>query len=520
MRFAPLAFWLAVCASPAGAQEWWPVDSRSKAMGNSGVAIVEGPGASYLNPSNLALGSESPFEFINASFGAGAFAYADVGLEGNTIAIADRIADLYTGLNFLAAQNNLNAAGGADETSIRTAIQILDTIRLLNEEETGMFGSIGGGIDVKMGNFGVFVREIGYVGADPFSNFDFLSGSAFSSLIPPDFYAQFAGASPTTPGGTQLSGLLQAAGLTGDADADGFLDADELAFQAEQALGGAGVADPALQQALVQVATNTETLGTTTNDPLNTLFYNGSGVEFRAMRIRETGVSAGIGLPIPGLPLLSSARVGVSLKEVIAETYVSRVTGRDIKDGTDIAEKMLRDYEENRRRSSHFNIDVGAAFQPLPWVTIGVSGKNLLPMEFDFAQPALAEKYTMQPQWKLGLGVEPLGIVKASLDLDLRQIKMDEIGNLKSQMLAGGVELNLPIRVRAGAFANLGSDDPNPVYTLGLGLNLYVLNLDVNGQMATHRTNIEYDSPYNSSKEVEIPTRMSLSASLGLNLRF
>lgn len=509
---------LLACPLPAASQEWWPIDSRSRSMGNAGVAIVEGAGATYLNPSNLALGSESPFEFIDAGFGAGAFAFAEIGLEGNTIGILDRLADLYTGLNFLADQNDLNTAGGADEGALRDAIAILDTIRLLNEEETGMFGSLGAGVDVRFGNFGFFAREIGYAGADPFSDLSFLNASAFSNLLTSDFYGQFTSAAPATPGGVQLSAALAAAGIAGDSDGDGVADNDELAYQAEQAVGGAGVADPGFQQALVQVATNTQ--ANAGGDPLNTLFYNGSGVEFRAIRLRETGISAGIGIPLPGLPLLSSARVGISLKEVIAETFVSRVTIKDVEDGTDIAKKLLREFDENRRRSSHFNIDVGAALQPLPWFTIGLSGRNLIPMEFDFAQPALVEKYTMDPHWKLGVGFEPLGILRAAIDLDLSRTTLDEVGDLRSQLLAGGVELALPIRIRAGAFANLGSDERDPVYTFGVGLDLFVLKVDVNGQMATHRTRIEQDSPYNTSGEVEIPTRMSLSASVGLDLRF
>ena len=51
-------------ALPAAAQEWTSLESRARAMGGAGVAMVEGADASAMNPANLALGSEEPFEFF------------------------------------------------------------------------------------------------------------------------------------------------------------------------------------------------------------------------------------------------------------------------------------------------------------------------------------------------------------------------------------------------------------------------------------------------------------------------
>lgn len=506
------AFALALSAAALG-QEFWPIDSRSKAMGNAGVATVEGAGASYLNPANLAAGSTQMFEFLGAGFGFGATAFVDVGVEGDTIATLDRISDLYNELNFEATQNALNT-GAATATDIQNAILILNEIRKLNEDGHGVFANAAAGFDFRMGNIGVFGRYVAFTGADPFADLSAGADSAFSSLDQATFFGQFVDAGgPASSGGILLSADLVAAGLFGDADLGGTDDNDELALQSELSLGGTALDDPATRQAIV-LATQAMLAGAAAAD---TLFFNDSGIEFRAVIMQEVGVA--IGVPIPILPMLSSFRVGIALKEVIAETFVERITLQEIEDGADIVDEIKKRLDENRERVNKFNIDAGLAISPIPWLTVGFSAKNLLPMEFEFEEPSLVDKLEVRPQYKLGAGLSLMGMLKVSADLDLKELDMDQIGGLDTQLLSGGVEFGIGVvSVRAGAFGNLAAEDTNPVYTFGVGVGFAGLTLDINGQLATEKIKIESESA--TTDELEIPSRLSLSASLGFDMRF
>ncbi|MBI2931590.1 MAG: conjugal transfer protein TraF [Planctomycetes bacterium] len=514
MRARWTSLLLVAFCTPAAAQEWWPVDAQSRSMGNSGVALNDQVGATYVNAANLASGLDTPFS-LTGGLGGGVFLFADIGVEEDTMAMIDAVTDLYT--DFAADQAALNTAAGADNLSIQDAIRVVDFLAHLNEDGHGVFASVAGGMEMRFGSFGVFARQIGIAGADPFSDLSLFNASAFSNLLTTDFYQQLSGGPPTTPEGLQLSAALAAAGIAGDADGDTVPDNDELAFQAEQALGGAAVADPALQQALIQVAQNTQ--ANAGGSEFSTLFYNGSGVEMRSVLMREVGISAGFAVPI--LPILSSARVGISLKEVMAQTFVTRITLKDLEDGMDVYERLPREFDENREQTNKFNIDLGAAVSPLPWVTVGLSARNLIPMEFDFASPSLVDKFQIDPQVKVGLGFTPLGMLRLGIDADLNEIDLDMIQGLRSQVLAGGFEVDLlPVRLRGGVFANLGAPDPQPVYTFGVGLNLMVLTVDVFGQMAATKEQIEQASTLNASDSVFVPSRLSAGATVGLNLGF
>jgi hypothetical protein len=296
-------------------------------------------------------------------------------------------------------------------------------------------------------------------------------------------------------------------------------DSDELALQAETALGGAAVADPGFQQALIQVALNTQ--ANAGGSATNTMFFNDSGVEMRSLLLREIGVSGGFTLPI--LPMLSSVRVGANIKEVIGETFVKRIELRDIQDGRDIWEDILTEFKGSRRRTNRFNVDLGVSVAPIPWLTVGLSARNLLPMEFDFQEPALVEKYRTHTQYKAGAGVSLGGIFRAEIDADLRKLGLDQLRDVRSQLVSAGAELNLftILKIRAGVYGDLAMKSPKTVVTLGVGISLFgYVKVDVFGQIAATRDQIEQASQFNGSGSDFIPSRAGAGATAGVNLKF
>ena len=69
-------------------------------------------------------------------------------------------------------------------------------------------------------------------------------------------------------------------------------------------------------------------------------------------------------------------------------------------------------------------------------------------------------------------------------------------GSLKSQNVGAGLEIRLFkfLMLRGGAYKNIAENDIGPVYTLGLGINLWLLNIDVGASQSKHKTDVDGDS--------------------------
>lgn len=512
---------LLVTAAPALAQDWAAIDAKAKALGNAGVAFADGVSGAYWNPASIAAAGEDGAMFSFGGFGVSASGYADLGVEGETLSVIDKVRDLYDAFDILAGQGDLNTVPieGTEEAAIQSLIQLLDTIRFLEESETGGYVNGGGGVDFRFGSFGLFHRGIGSAGIDPF--FDMGSAINFSSVGAADLYNQLtADPSGLSAAGTTLRDNLVAAGFNGtqNADGDGFNDADEIAFQAQLALGDAAISDPGFQAVFIQAAIASNNATTDTD----TLGFNGSGFESSGILMRETGVT--LGIPMTIIPFLAGLNLGVSFKEVIGETFFVKTTLEQFMDIDDVDE-LVRDlktqFDENRKKSNQFSIDAGASFSPIPWLSLGVSAKNLIPMEFESNGP---EDVKIEPQYRAGVRFNALGLLKIGFDVDLSENDLDQfVSDLKSRQVSGGVELGLGFfSLRGGFFDNVAGGDSGPTYSGGVGFHLLGLSIDLNAAMTPSDVVVESASslPGLEDKEVKLPERVSVGASVGFNLGF
>lgn len=502
---------------PAAAQEWEPLDPRSRGMGNTGIAVAEGPVASWWNPANLAQGSVTPLEFLSSGFGFSVHGSGDVSLEGDILGTVDRVTDLYRelggGSGFQAVQNRLNA-GTATAQDLREAVAVIDAVSDLGAEGVGARALGGAALELRLGSFGVFYRDVTSGGVDPF--FDFGSISALSSTSLATFFGQFAGGA-LSAAGTALSSRIQAETTLGaaDNDTDTVLDADELAFQAQQSVGDAGISDPTFQENYLAVVN--ATVANAGGSSGNTLYSNGSGIEISGIRLRETGVSLGLPLHLIALPGIPSLNLGVALKEVIGETFREVITLRDLQDGSDALEEALKNKSANTTRSNKFNIDAGLSIRPIQEVTLALGGRNLLDMDFDVE--GTTEDFHVRPQYRIGLATTALGFATLAVDYDLTKNDFDGLDGYESQLLSAGLELKiLFLNLRLGTFTNLESDESDPVYAAGLGFDIFGLKIDVGGQISSAKQEVEVDSSGTGSEE--IPERVAVSAGISLDLRF
>ncbi|OGQ06483.1 MAG: hypothetical protein A2W38_06165 [Deltaproteobacteria bacterium RBG_19FT_COMBO_58_16] len=69
------------------------------------------------------------------------------------------------------------------------------------------------------------------------------------------------------------------------------------------------------------------------------------------------------------------------------------------------------------------------------------------------------------------------------------------------------VSLLKVLQLRAGAYKNLSESDIGAVYTAGLGLNLWAVNLDFGASMASETTAIDNDDV---PREVKVEAALSM----------
>lgn len=136
----------ATLVSPAGAVPWHTFGPRAMGMGGAHVAMAQGPTAAYWNPAGLGqLYNSSGIEFpigIRAEF------------TGTVLEAANDIEEL-------------RKACQAGNVAVCTQPRVSDALNRLNNGGNGALVDIGGGLNLKIKRFTVFVNNLSYAGATP-----------------------------------------------------------------------------------------------------------------------------------------------------------------------------------------------------------------------------------------------------------------------------------------------------------------------------------------------------------------
>jgi hypothetical protein len=492
-----------------GVQDWTPLDARSASLGGAGVAFAEGGDGAYWNPASMAAGGTGPFDFTTG-FGFSLSTTAGYALAGGVAGDVAHLVDLYEALEFQDLQDSINAGFQPSAGDVQNLMRIVDAMSHLEGPGKGGVVTAGLGLTVRVGPLAFFARGVGQAGADPYAQLGSLG--ALSSGTLSDFFSGMTAAPALSPAGTALSAQLQAAGLVGSSDPDGVPDADELAFQAQLALGDAAISDPAFQQALA-ASVAAMVAGAAPGD---TLYYSDVGVIVRGFAQLEAGVS--LGLPV--IPTIFEA--GLSLKEVVTETLYRRITvsERDLGEsgGQDLADAVRDDLRESRRRTSRFNVDLGARVTPLPWLAASIAARNILPMRVDVAGPE--GHLDLDPQVRAALLFAPLARLRAGVDLDLVETESPVLPGYEFRQLAAGAELDLwSVNLRAGYVDNLATSESDGALTAGLGLDILGVKLDVAARYGLKRTQVVRDGELDRS-ELDLPQQVTLAMTLGVEVSF
>lgn len=175
--------------------------------------------------------------------------------------------------------------------------------------------------------------------------------------------------------------------------------------------------------------------------------------------------------------------VGVTLRGMVGRVHGSTILVFD-EDNDDLS-KVLDEYEE----SVNVGVDLGA-FYRLPKINLGIAIHNLNAPSFD-APPGF-EKATLDPQVTVGASFFPWKTLGLSLDLDV--LEADSVfRDHETQRVMIGLEWDVAriLALRVGGYSNLAEDDVGEVVTAGLGLNLWLVRIDLAGAMSLD--NVEVD---------------------------
>ncbi len=282
----------------------------------------------------------------------------------------------------------------------------------------------------------------------------------------------------------------------------------------------------------IDPAFDPDRLETDNNGP-NSLVNNRSGARVRGLGVVESGVGYGHRFDVPfgedvakllrldaiGLDNLGRISVGANLKYLHGLTYTKYVGYRTFEDAKlDFGDSDLRE------ESGNFGLDLGFLYEPVDFLAIGMTARNVNSPKFDTGDddddPNPRKNFQLDAQVRGGIAVFPFkdrSLVIAS-DLDLTENKSDLLAGFKSRLWSFGAEYTLPIPVvklalRGGGYTNTASgSDSSFVFTGGLGLKVWLLSLDLAGGASSKGIDIGGGD--------KLPSRMNVSAVLALKGNF
>jgi len=465
----------------------------------------------YSNPAGLYGGENFDFKLdllLGANF------------TGNILYNANQIiesAEKYERIREAQQQN-----GSIDVVQIAALFNGIKNLVDINKPGKGMIANVNGGLGFKIKNFAFSVKNVTNIGLKPFVDTGFsLSTTTTSSLAP-----NLKFASSVYRGITITTDTLRYSGLENERD-----ELVEVIDWLVSTLEGLGVEVPdnvdsvGLANALINLAKDNNVsddeiknaisqlkdkdLQKLIEDFINNMLNknssftnNNSGLVLKGINYTEFALGYSHNV-------WDNLLVGGSLKYIIGKTIYydfkvfqeqDQINFDDLKD---IENKITKNVQS-------IGLDLGAIYKlptPLVETNVGLVIKNILEPQFELA--GTNEKLKLPRQVKLGVSGKLYKILTLDIDYDLNEVETIVEG-YKIKNLALGLELNPPIfpSLRLGYMKNLAYED-DQLYTLGLGIKIWVINLDIVGAVNPKETKISEDT-----------TLFANNLSLGLTLGF
>ncbi len=470
MRLAPALVLLTGGVALGSAQESFTVGPRALGMGGTGVAAVDDLPAQYYNPAAFGFFAHQPPAEEQSDKGPlsvdnNALWRKNWGAEADFTFGARIHKDFAEHVNVLVEHydngtfDDLSLNGLQTEAQALQFIEILNALSNLSDPGNAITADSTGGFAVRIKQFGLGVRTYSQV-SGRLNNLDLanlgLGGSG-------DVNTELGNITPSGSGsvltGAQITQLTNA-GITNAGIAD------QLAAQA-------GVT-PEQSQLLVDALVAAQSGG-------GTLDQNVSSLRMYGVNVIEIPLSF-------GWAFNENIAIGGNLKAMIGRVY-----GTDVRVFDDNIEDALRNADENYEETMTWGVDLGVMVR-MKMLNLGLTLRNLNSPTFDGPTVGAVtyNDYEIEPTATFGAAFIPFETLTFAADLDLIESET-VLSSYKSRYARLGVEWDVLrfLALRAGYSENLAESDIGGLIHAGVGINLWLLRIDLAGAMALETT--EYD---------------------------
>lgn len=448
------------------ASQWQIVGPRAIGMGGAHVAVVSDATAQYWNPAAFGFfgrqsaDDEKSDEHSDKDFGIHIQAGAGYQSHEDIIAELDQLQQYDSDAVFDNVSGGFSNISGVDDY-----IMMISELEDLAKSDIGVTALANAGANVRLKNWAIGYMTTLDISAIP--TLDLINVNPNTGGA--DFTAELGGLQGTTNADSNLDALTPAqfSNLSSTISSLGAWDGAEtvgLLYALDDALAAEGydnLSSTVPQQYIdgvldvAYLADSTAGAGTFDN--------NSSFMEFKGAIIQEVPLTYGHAYN-------DNLSVGVNLKAMKARTYYYKVAMYD-SDTEDLFEDVEDVYEE----SSAVGLDLGVLYKT-GGLRLGLVARNINKPSFDFAGPG---DYEIDPQLRAGLSYRLWNRLTVAADLDITENDTNVSDDYKSRNLGVGLEADLWIlNLRGGAYQNISESDIGPVYTAGLGIDLYLFQLD------------------------------------------
>lgn len=458
------------------------VGPRAHGMGGTGVASSNDHTAQYYNPALFGFfGSTGVADnqgLATKSWGGGFDASAGARVHGDLLEIAQTLADL--------DRDGLVDNGITAREDLRELLEAAAALGEIGEPANAVSADATAGLTVRFGHGALGVRVYGQA-ATLVSNTDLLN-------VALNIGGQLLGEQIAQRGTTadsqvllltnaQRDSLYVAFGGTngfGDSSTQTNINATQAVLNLDYEMRQAGFDAGQVQTAVtvVQNAANQSGLSLEDNDTI---------LRLRAFGLAEVPLSYGWSIG-------EHWSIGGSLKLMIGRVY-----GTELSVFEEDAPTQFDATIDNFETTITWGLDLAVAGR-WQWFQAGVVGRNLNSPEFNGFTNAIGTRIPdvrIDPQVTVGVAFIPYQWLTVAFDGDLMTADSSFPG-YDTQRIGGGLELNPwnVLALRAGLYQNIAESDIGPVVTLGAGLNLWAVRIDLGIASSTDLVEFEeYDVP-------------------------
>lgn len=461
------------------AREWTIVGPRALGMGGANVAVANDATASYWNPAAYGFFKhETGGEYGKRKWsavldaGVGAAIHEGIGEEINKI----------SKFNFDAIDS-----GQISANKVADFLQLVNELKTFNENKNRAATVSGnGGLRIQAGHWGLNAYAFTEISGKPQLDLVNISPVSTGTTFTIDDFtnpSNYSCPSPCT--GTYLSASQKSsldAYLTGlgwtTTQRNNYINAIDYGLTQANAQGVVAIPSDIATQ-----AQNVASLANTAANAGGSFANNDSKLIFQGIAVGEVPLTY-------GRAINDDLAIGGNIKYMKARVYNTAVKLFDTDFG-DAMDEATKDYTE----SQNFGIDLGVLYRFGDSLRLGLVGRNLNSPEFDMKPLSAgnADNIKEKAQLRTGVAYKPISFLTLAADIDITKNETTIGSDYKSQNLGGGVELNIfkILQLRGGAYKNLAQSDIGLVYTAGLGLNLWLINIDIGASMASEKEKLD-----------------------------